>query len=90
MATKRMFSHSDSEATEEVYLEELEEIKAIPHHPPMQKCAPYTHWLRTYGSSYTYAPSLLLPAVVMEDTPKSGDVTNIVWNVVDNSLSTTF
>jgi hypothetical protein len=26
-AAKRMFSHSDSEATEEVYLEELEEIR---------------------------------------------------------------
>ena len=23
------------------------------------------------------------------NTPKNGDVTNIVWNVVDNSLSTT-
>ena len=28
--------------------------------------------------------------VPLQETPNSGDIANIVWNVVDNSLSTTF
>ena len=35
---------------------------------------PQLHWLRFFGQT----------------APKNGDVTNIVWNVLDNSLSTTF
>ena len=27
---------------------------------------------------------------IKKRSPKSGDIANIVWNVVDNSLSTTF
>ena len=35
-------------------------------------------------------PPRAIIAMQLRLSPKNGDVTNIVWNVVDNSLSTTF
>ena len=32
----------------------------------------------------------MLCILYTQPPPKNGDITNIVWNVVDNSLSTTF